>query len=243
MFSGYGVRKEKVNISLLQYVEDTIFFGMPTLSNALIIKSIMKCYELVSRLKVNFIKSRYVSVGIPNSMVERFIGLLNCKILVINFVHLGISIGENLRKDSTWRPVVEKILPSVVGEEDYKVYKGALLAKWRWALFHSKGALWEKFFRSKYGGWIGLLEEFPNSLMSIWWKDLRSIYGDEEESKWFDNMIQWKDSEGNITRFWFDAWLQGQSLVTIYGRIFSNSTQKDDCIGNIGSCEDVVCIW
>lgn len=180
-------------------------------------------------------------------------------------------------------------LPSVVGEEDYKVYKGgscvcvcvggggdkerekincvnwetmcklkahgglgikdtfifneALLAKWRWALFHSKGALWEKFFRSKYGGWIGLLEEFPNSLMSIWWKDLRSIYGDEEESKWFDNMIQWKDSEGNITRFWFDAWLQGQSLVTIYGRIFSNSTQKDDCIGNIGSCEDVVCIW
>lgn len=110
MFSGYGVRKEKVNISLLQYVEDTIFFGMPTLSNALIIKSIMKCYELVSRLKVNFIKSRYVSVGIPNSMVERFIGLLNCKILVINFVHLGISIGENLRKDSTWRPIVEKIV-------------------------------------------------------------------------------------------------------------------------------------
>ena len=42
-------------MNLLQYVDDTIFVGDMRLKNVVVVKSILKCIELVSGLKVNFL--------------------------------------------------------------------------------------------------------------------------------------------------------------------------------------------
>nr|KYP41640.1 hypothetical protein KK1_036963 [Cajanus cajan] len=61
---GWG---KQADISLLQYADDTMFFGEANLKNIIIIKSILRCFELISGLKVNFSKSRFGVTGVENS--------------------------------------------------------------------------------------------------------------------------------------------------------------------------------
>lgn len=42
-------------------------------------------------------------------VLERYVDLFNCKMLSILFVYFGDPIGNNLRKESMWRPIVEKM--------------------------------------------------------------------------------------------------------------------------------------
>lgn len=55
LFDGYKVGTEGIEVNLLQYVDDTIFVGDMRLKNVVVVKSILKCIELVSGLKVNFL--------------------------------------------------------------------------------------------------------------------------------------------------------------------------------------------
>ena len=41
-------------VNLLQYADDTIFFGKENTQNMLVIKSLMHCFKVASELKVNF---------------------------------------------------------------------------------------------------------------------------------------------------------------------------------------------
>lgn len=45
---------KNIEINLLQYVDNAIFMGDATLDNVLVMKSIMRCHEMISRLKVKF---------------------------------------------------------------------------------------------------------------------------------------------------------------------------------------------
>lgn len=46
-----------VEINILQYADDTIFFGEATMENVNAIKVILRSFELVAGLKINFAKS------------------------------------------------------------------------------------------------------------------------------------------------------------------------------------------
>lgn len=50
-------------VSMLQYVDDIIFFGESNVRNVLTIKTILRMFELVSDLKVNFFKSSFGAFG------------------------------------------------------------------------------------------------------------------------------------------------------------------------------------
>jgi len=52
-----------VNISILQYADDTIFFGEASMRNVKAIKAILRTFELVSGLKINFVKSSFGAFG------------------------------------------------------------------------------------------------------------------------------------------------------------------------------------
>nr|KYP41921.1 hypothetical protein KK1_036692 [Cajanus cajan] len=109
LFTGFRVGKKNVEANLLQYADDTIFIGEEIISNVLTIKAMLRCFELVSSLKVNFFKSRFGGVGLSQEELEGFSSIMNYKILSFPFTYLGIPIGENPREDRTWNPVVEKV--------------------------------------------------------------------------------------------------------------------------------------
>ena len=59
MYKAYQVGSNKVEISILQFADDTIFFGKANMENVKTIKAILRSFELVSGLKINFAKSSF----------------------------------------------------------------------------------------------------------------------------------------------------------------------------------------
>jgi len=103
----YGVKVGKdLMVSMLQFEDDTLMFGDVTLENMLCVKSALRCFELVSRLKVKFQKSKLGGICVDELIVKRFASLLNCRVMDIPFVYLGISIWTNPRKVDTWHPII-----------------------------------------------------------------------------------------------------------------------------------------
>nr|KYP41653.1 LINE-1 reverse transcriptase isogeny [Cajanus cajan] len=108
LYSSYCTRNNRVEVNLLQFADDTIFFGEASLSNVITIKAILRCFELVSGLKVNFHESRCGAIGTDQHVLVRFATLLNCKIMDMPFNYLELPIGANPRKLATWNPVIQK---------------------------------------------------------------------------------------------------------------------------------------
>lgn len=60
-----------------------------------------------------------------------------------------------------------------LGIKNLVMFNTALLAKWKWNLFHHVGFLWGKVLESKCRGCQGLDEAGGNTHKSIWWRNLR----------------------------------------------------------------------
>ena len=72
------------------------------------IKVILRSFELVSGLKINFSKSSFGTIGMSESWKVVAASYLNCRLLVIPFLYLGISIGANPRCSKLWDSIVKK---------------------------------------------------------------------------------------------------------------------------------------
>ena len=87
-----------VQVDLLQFADDTIFFYEPSYHNVLVVKAILRSFEVVSELRVNFHKSVVGSVGISQLDVLVFSKCLNCRQMDFPFKYLGMTIGGNPRR-------------------------------------------------------------------------------------------------------------------------------------------------
>nr|KYP45006.1 hypothetical protein KK1_033467 [Cajanus cajan] len=78
LFFGVKVGENSVEVSILQYADDTIFLGEATIGNVITIKAILRCFEMVPGLKVNFFKSCFSVIGVDRNTIVSFAQLLNC---------------------------------------------------------------------------------------------------------------------------------------------------------------------
>ena len=108
IFRGFPVGSNNVDISILQYADDTIFFGEASMENVKAIKAILRTFALVSGLKINFAKSSFGAIGMSNRWKLDAASCLNCSLLSIPFVYLGIPIGANPRRGQLWDPILKK---------------------------------------------------------------------------------------------------------------------------------------
>lgn len=58
---------------------------------------------------MNFFKSNLASVMVESMEMQTFANVLNSGVMGIPFLYLGMSIGANPKRVSTWKPVVDKI--------------------------------------------------------------------------------------------------------------------------------------
>ena len=108
LFSSFCVGKDRTPINILQYADDTIFFGEATMQNVKTIKSILRSFDLVSGLKINFAKSSFGVIGKSNQWRKEAAEYLNCRILSLPFKYLGIPIRDNPRCSVFWDPIIRK---------------------------------------------------------------------------------------------------------------------------------------
>jgi len=104
VLTSYLVGEEGVKVNLLQYVDDTIFIREVYFSNVVAIKCMLRCFELVFGFKVNFFKNNYGIISGDSGLIERYANFLNCKLLSLPFVYLGVPIVANRRLESTRKP-------------------------------------------------------------------------------------------------------------------------------------------
>ncbi|GKV24110.1 hypothetical protein SLEP1_g33762 [Rubroshorea leprosula] len=107
LYKGVTVGKDAVMVTHLQFADDTIFFGEATEDNIMVIKSIMRSFELLSGLKINFQKSQLMGINVEDGWVSKMAYILCCKEGILPFKYLGIPIGGNHRRISMWQPLLD----------------------------------------------------------------------------------------------------------------------------------------
>ncbi|GMP98870.1 hypothetical protein CsSME_00046588 [Camellia sinensis var. sinensis] len=104
-----SVGSEQLGISHLQFADDTIIFCEGELEEVMNIKRVLRCFEVLSGLRINYHKSVVCGVGIQEEQTKVFAEALNCISKKLPFNFLGLPLGANLRQRSTWSPVMDKI--------------------------------------------------------------------------------------------------------------------------------------
>ncbi|KAL8532126.1 hypothetical protein ACS0TY_008661 [Phlomoides rotata] len=83
--------------------------GDATIENARTIKRIIRNLELLSGLKVNFVKCSVSGINVEGDRLAEISGILGCNVASIPFSYLGIKVGINHRCIAEWDVIVQKI--------------------------------------------------------------------------------------------------------------------------------------
>jgi len=106
---GVKVGRNNIEGCLLQFADDTLFLCEYSFNNIFAIKVILRCYEIVSGLKVNFHKSKLARISVGSYALTTYAKTLNYNTVRLPFQYLGVEVGGNPRKKQFWEPVVKKI--------------------------------------------------------------------------------------------------------------------------------------
>ena len=63
LYRSYLVGKQKEPINILQYADDTVFIGQASLENVIVLKAMLRGFEMASGLKINYAKSQFGIFG------------------------------------------------------------------------------------------------------------------------------------------------------------------------------------
>nr|KYP36869.1 hypothetical protein KK1_041971 [Cajanus cajan] len=107
LFKGLHLGGEGSPISLLQFADDTLIIGEATIQNLWCLKAILRCFELISGMKINFHKSCVVNIHSGADFTNLAASFLHCKVGQLPFKHLSLPLGANPRKLSTWKPMLD----------------------------------------------------------------------------------------------------------------------------------------
>ncbi|OMO58103.1 hypothetical protein CCACVL1_25585 [Corchorus capsularis] len=81
--------------------------GPDSLEQLLNIKRILRCFQLISGLKINFNKSSLIAVGLDLQIVEQWAATINCKVGSLPCKYLGLLLGARHAATTVWKSVVE----------------------------------------------------------------------------------------------------------------------------------------
>ena len=95
-------------IDVLQYANDTIFFGEASMANVKTVKVILKSFEMVFGLRINFAKSKFGAIGQSEEWCLYAAKYFNRALLQFPFCYLGIPIGVNPKRKVVWDPIIRK---------------------------------------------------------------------------------------------------------------------------------------
>lgn len=98
-----------LSFSMLQFADDTIFFCDGKRKSIWCLKAIFRSFEMVSGLKVNFAKNNIMGFNIQERVLRGISHFLACNIGTVPFKFLGVLVGANPRRISTWQPVIDNI--------------------------------------------------------------------------------------------------------------------------------------
>ncbi|KAJ0845937.1 putative RNA-directed DNA polymerase [Helianthus annuus] len=137
LFRGIDIIGGGETLSHLMYADDVMFLGEWSVMNINNLRRMLRCFYLVSGLKVNLAKCSIYGVGTNEQEISQMANLLRCKQGTFPFTHLGLQVGANMNLARNWKSVVE--------------------------IFKNRLSLWKAKTLS-YGGRITLIKSVLNAL-------------------------------------------------------------------------------
>ncbi|XP_058726398.1 uncharacterized protein LOC131597740 [Vicia villosa] len=96
-------------VDILQFADYTLIVGEGSWKDVWAIKVVLRAFEFVSGLGINYHKSKLIGINTSNNFLEAASFFLSCKVEESNFYFLGIPTGFNPMKESTWNPLLSKM--------------------------------------------------------------------------------------------------------------------------------------
>ncbi|CAL5344867.1 unnamed protein product [Camellia sinensis] len=115
LIKGVRVGVNDVLVSHLQFADDSILFCEADEGEIVNVKRILRCFELVSGLKINYHKSVVCGVGVDSVVLVDFAAKLNCKTGSLPLSYLGLPLGVSPSKRKSWTLVIEKVKARLAG--------------------------------------------------------------------------------------------------------------------------------
>ena len=128
LFRGFrvdGRRGGEVCVSHLLFADDMILFCDAD-EQILHVRMLLLCFQAVTGLKVNVLKSEMVPIGeVPN--VHVLAEFLGCQIGSLPLTYLGMPLGASHKSPIIWNPILEKIEHKLAGWKKMYLSKGRRL--------------------------------------------------------------------------------------------------------------------
>ncbi|PNX93719.1 ribonuclease H [Trifolium pratense] len=102
-FKRIKIGEPNIVLSHLQYADDTLFIGEACVKNLWCMKAILRWFELISGLKVNFHKSKLFGINLEDGFLDLAASFLKCRIGNFPFIYLDLRwelIQEELQLGS-----------------------------------------------------------------------------------------------------------------------------------------------
>ncbi|XP_062109433.1 uncharacterized protein LOC133820653 [Humulus lupulus] len=106
-FRGFSVGKDNMDVSHLQFVDDTIFF-VNDKESLVVLLEILKVFSVVSGLSINLQKCQLLGINLNEEIVERQAKEIGCEVGQWPIQYLGLPLGDSPRSKGFWEPVISK---------------------------------------------------------------------------------------------------------------------------------------
>lgn len=106
--NGVAMGNSGVKVSHLKYVDNTMICCKLDPNEVQNVKRILRCFQLISGLKINFLKSSLIGVGVEQSRLQEWAARVSCIVGTLPTSYLGLPFGANPRSLSTCQLALER---------------------------------------------------------------------------------------------------------------------------------------
>nr|KYP35262.1 Putative ribonuclease H protein At1g65750 family [Cajanus cajan] len=244
LWKGFIVGKDKIQMSHLQFADDTLLLIQGEWRSLETIKAILQNFELVSGLKVNFSKSNLIGINMPDQWLEQVENLLNCRRAAFPFKYLGLPVGDHPTRGAMWQVMVDVVQRRLaLWEKKYISLAGRVI------LLKSVLSALPTYFLSFYKAPMGILSRIESIFKSFLWGE-RVCRSKEEGGlglcdlckfnmallgKWKWRMLTEPDSQwvrvlNSKYAFWHDRWIGETHFGDEFSRLHGLSLNKNDSV-------------
>nr|GEZ00474.1 RNA-directed DNA polymerase, eukaryota [Tanacetum cinerariifolium] len=87
-----------------------LFIGEWNNNNIQTLLSVLRCFYLASSLKINLHKNKLMGIGVSSNVIAAAASLIGCSILTAPFNYLGVKVGSNMSRITSWDDVISRKL-------------------------------------------------------------------------------------------------------------------------------------
>lgn len=123
-FKAAEIDRDKVLVSHLQFVDDTILMGEGGVEDVKALKRILVLFEMLSGLKINFSKCNIYGVNMDSGHLSAMADILGCSVGSFPFTYLGIKMGFRHKRAAEWTHLVQKVRRKLLSWENKQISMG-----------------------------------------------------------------------------------------------------------------------